>query len=254
MLNDKRHPDSMSIKLAITALGVAVTVGALPAWAVAQSGGKDKLLSAFALPSQVLVERTVDGSSFLQDMNDAVKAMKAYSFTYETTVYKGNKTIVQAGQFYFKQPRLLRVEMTGPYKKGAVAVMNKDGKVRGHLGGMLSGVTLTLSPDSDQLLGANGYPMTDSDFAGMLNVMKRFQQQGCKVKVSDSPVAVEGQTGKVYVLEFFQADQLYKRAYIDPKTLLPVEWFDYQKGQLFARTVWNNVKLDQNIADAMFQI
>jgi outer membrane lipoprotein-sorting protein len=252
MLNEKRHPDSVSIKLAIISLGIALAVA--PAWAVVQRGGKDKLLSAFAVPSQVLVERTVDGSSFLQDMNDTVKAMKAYSFTYETTVYKGGKTTVQTGQFYFKQPRLLRVEMTGPYKKGAVAVMGKDGKVRGHLGGLLSGVTVTVNPDSDMLLGANGYPMTDSDFAGMVNVMKGFQQQGCKVKVSDSPVSVEGQSGKVYVLEFYQGDQLYKRAYIDPKSLLPIEWFDYQKGQLFARTVWNNVKLDQNIADAVFQI
>ena len=96
--------------------------------------------------------------------------------------------------------------------------------------------------------------MTQSDFAGMASVMKDFVQQGCKVKVTDNPVAVEGQTAKVYVLEFYKAGQLYKRAYIDPKSLLPVEWFDYQDGKLFAGTVWNNVKQDLNIADAMFQL
>jgi outer membrane lipoprotein-sorting protein len=260
MLNKNRQPDSFfAIIRGTTVKAAIVTIIAALLMPMAQAAGDKniggKLVSALPSPSQMLAERTVDGSSFLQDMADAVASMKGYSFTYNTTVYKnGGKTVNQEGNFYFKQPRLIRVEMTGSYKRGAVAVLGKDGKVRGHLGGALSAFTMTLSPDSDMLVGANGYPLIDSDFGGMVNVMKRFQQQGCKVRVTDNPVSVEGQTSKVYVLEFYQGSQLYKRAYIDPKSLLPLEWFDYQNGQLFARTVWKNVKMDQNIADAMFQL
>jgi outer membrane lipoprotein-sorting protein len=235
----------------------AVTAIVLQAGALAAAGNGNKLISAMASPSQISFDRTVDGTTFLQDMTDAAAAMKSYSFEYDTTVFKGSKVVQQQGLFYFKQPRLLRVEMTGKYKHGAVAVMGRDGKVRGHLGGALSPFTMTVSPNSDLLLGVNGYPMVDSDFAGMCSAMRRFVQQGCKVKVTDAPVNVEGQPSRVYVLEFYRGpnnSELYKRAYIDPKTLLPVEWFDYQDGKLFARTIWKNVKQDVSIADALFQL
>jgi outer membrane lipoprotein-sorting protein len=217
-----------------------------------------QLISAISPTSSPMsVERTTDGTNFIQDMADAASQLKSYTFDYETTVFKGNKTIDQRGTFYFKQPRQLRVEMTGNYKHGAVAVLGKDGKVRGHLGGALSAFTMTLAPDSDMLQGANGYPLVDSDFLGMAQVIKKFLQSGCKTQVSEHPVAVEGQTKKVYVLEIFRpsSTDLYKRSYIDPQSLLPIEWFDYQNGgKLFARTVWKNLKFDDSIADSVFKI
>jgi outer membrane lipoprotein-sorting protein len=242
--------------LVATSLALLIVAGQFvisPVQAIASSG-KGKILSAMASPSDILVERTVDGTTFLQDMTEAANALKGYTCTYITTVYKGKKTIEQQGQFYFKQPRLMRVEMTGSYKRGAVAVICKDGKIRGHLGGALSPFTMIVSANSDLILGANGYPLTESDFASMASVMNSFVKDGCKVKVTDTSVAVEAQPAKVYVLEFLKSGQLYKRAYIDPKSLLPVEWFDYQDGKLFAHTTWKNVKEDLNIADAVFQL
>lgn len=218
---------------------------------------KTTLISAMSPPLSMSVEKSVNGSDFLQDMTDACKQLKCYTFDYSTTVFKGGKTIDQRGKFYFKQPRLLRVEMTGNYKHGAVAVLEADGKVRGHLGGVLGALTVTVSPDSDMLQGANGYPLVESDFAGMAAAMNKFVTDGCKIQVTEQPVSVEGQPNKVYVIEFYRgpnSTELYKRAYIDPKTLLPVEWFDYQNGKLFARTIWQNLNLQAVISDSMFKI
>lgn len=218
---------------------------------------KKQLLTALSVPSQIAVERTVDGTNFIGDMADAAAALKSYSFDYETMVFKGSKVIDQQGNFYFKAPpRMFRVEMTGSYKRGAVAVMGKDGKVRGHLGGALSGFTINIDPSSDMLVGANGYPLMDSDFASMAGVIKKFLAQGCKSKVTEHPVSVEGQTKKVYVLELTRpgATELYKRAYVDPQSLLPVEWFDYKDGRLFAHTVWTDLKFDVALKDDVFKI
>lgn len=223
----------------------------------ANSAQSKPMISAIAPAAGMTVERTVDGADFVQDMYDACTALKSYTFDYETTVFKGSKTIDQKGKFYFKQPRLLRVQMTGSFKHGAVAVLAADGKVRGHLGGALSAFTVTLSPSSDMLQGANGYPLVDSDFMGMVSVVKKFLQQGCKSKVTEHPVVAEGQPKKVYIIEIFKGPaftELYKRAYIDPQSLLPVEWFDYQDGKLFARTVWKNLKFDSSISDDLFKI
>lgn len=218
------------------------------------NAGSKILISALTPPSQLSVERTVDGTSFIQDMSDAAGQLNGYSFKYATTVFKGSKTINQQGLFYFKAPRQIRVEMTGDYKRGAICVIQKDGKIRGHLGGALSAFTINISASSDLLQGANGYPLTDSDFSSMAAVMKKFIAQGSKCRVSEHPVAVEGQTKKVYVVEFYRGTELFKRAYIDPQSLLPVEWFDYQNGRLFADTVWNSFKQDPNLNDDLFKL
>jgi outer membrane lipoprotein-sorting protein len=238
-------------------LTAAALLVVLPGADAHSATGNKKLLAAFGAPNQMVVERTVEGSEFIQEMANATSQLKGYSFDYETTVFKGNKTIDQKGSFWFKAPpRMLRVIMTGNYKKGAVAVLGRDGKVRGHLGGLLGAVTITIDPNSDMLLGANGYPLLDSDFASMSTVIKKFLSQGCKAKVTDHPVAVEGQTKKVYVLEIMRPNgtELYKRTYIDPQNLLPLEWFDYQDGKLFAHTVWTNLKIDPGIKDDLFNI
>jgi outer membrane lipoprotein-sorting protein len=222
----------------------------------AQSAVKSKLL-AFTAPTQVAVERTIEANDFIKDMAEAAGQLKAYSFDYETQVFKGKKVIDQQGSFYFKQPpRMLRVEMTGDYKHGSVAVLGRDGKIRGHLGGAFGAFTITIAPDSDMLLGANGYPLVDSDFASICKVIQGFVAQGCKTRVSDHPVSVEGQSKKVYVLEVTRpsSTELYKRAYIDPQSMLPLEWFDYQNNQLFARTIWKDFKIDPGIKDDMFKI
>jgi outer membrane lipoprotein-sorting protein len=248
MFTFKRNLYPLLIACALTAL--------LPGTSLSASNQK-RLSMAFSAPNQMVTERSVDASDFIQDMANAAAQLKGYSFNYETQVFKGSKVIDQQGTFWFKTPpRMLRVEMTGQYKHGAVAVMGRDGKVRGHLGGALGAFTINIAPDSDMLLGANGYPLLDSDFAAMSGVIKNFLSQGCKAKVSDHPVSVEGQTKKVYVLEITKpnSSELYKRTYIDPQTLLPLEWFDYQDGKLFAHTVWRDLKFDPSIKDDLFKI
>ncbi len=213
------------------------------------------LVSSFSSLSQISgIGKTVDGTEIINDMTNAASDLKAYSFTYEMSVFKGKKTIFEKGNFYFMKPRLLRVEEVGDYKKGAVAVIGKDGKVRGHLGGALSAFTVTLSENSDQLLSANGFPMVDSDWASMCRVVQGFLKQGMKSRVTDRPIAVDGHPEKVYILEIYKGDTLYKRAYVNSQSLLPVEWFDYQDGRLFARTVWKNLKISASLSDDLFKL
>ncbi len=205
----------------------------------------------------VAMGKMIDGDEFVHDMSDAAESLNCYSFKYETTVYKGRRTVDQKGDFCFKKPRQIRVAMTGDYKNGAVAVLTRDGKVRGHLGGALSPFVMTVQAKSDLLLGANGYPLVDSDFASMAEVVKGFIKDGMKSQVSEHPLPVDGQARKVYVIEILKgpsASELYKRAYIDPETLLPLEWFDYIDGHLFAHTVWTNLVTNVDLSDDLFKL
>jgi outer membrane lipoprotein-sorting protein len=226
-----------------------------PAAAKPQSANKQLISSSTPMQRDLSVDRTTDGRDFLKAMNDAANALTNYTFDYETDVYKGGKTIQQEGKFYFKEPRQIRVQMTGAYKRGAEAVLMKDGRVRGHLGGALAPFVITLQPNSDMLLGANGYPLVDSDFLSMAQVMTNFVSKGVSCRVTETPVVVDSQPRKMYVIEFQKnANELFKRAYVDPQNMLPTEWFDYDSGKLFARTTWRNFKNNAGLKDDFFKL
>ena len=48
--------------------------------------------------------------------------------------------------------------------------------------------------------------------------------------------------------------ELLKRAYINPRTLLPVEWFDYKDGKLFAHTTWKDFQTNVKLSDTSFTL
>ncbi|MBX9686437.1 MAG: hypothetical protein K2X27_07015 [Candidatus Obscuribacterales bacterium] len=202
-------------------------------------------------------EMTRDAADFLNEMANAADSLKSYTFQSHMTVFKDNKSIEENSKFYFRKPRQLRAEEMGPFKKGSVAVLLKNGKVKGHLGGLMSKFVGTVDANSDWVTSANGYPLVDSDFYGMSQVMINFVKAGKKSLVTESPVSVTGQPKPVYVLELYSNSaktELMKRAYIDPQTLLPVEWFDYKDGKLFAHTNWKDVKTNVELADSLFDL
>lgn len=91
----------------------------------------------------------------------------------------------------------------------------------------------------------------------MSQVMVNFVKNGKKSLVTGSPVKVTGQPKPVYIIELYtdtSKKQLMKRAYIDPENLLPVEWFDYKDGKLFAHTNWRNLHLNTELNDSLFQL
>lgn len=202
-------------------------------------------------------EMVKDGADFLKEMANAADNLTSYSFESSMTVFKGSKTLEENSRFYFKKPRQLRAEELGPYKKGSVAVLLANGKVKGHLGGLMSKFVATVEPTSEWVRSANGYPLIDSDFYGMSQVMINFVKEGKKALVTETPVSVTGQPQSVYVLELYKdatRDELMKRAYINPQTLLPVEWFDYKDKKLFAHTRWKNVQLNKELASSLFDL
>ena len=219
------------------------------------SGANKILPTTNAMNSNHLPELTKDGTDFLKRMADAANALQSYSFNSHMTVYKGSKTINESSLFYFKKPRKIRAEELGPFKKGSVAILLPNGKVKGHMGGLMSKFVSTVDAGSDWVTSANGYLLGDSDFYGMSQVMLNFARAGKKTFVSETPLTVNGQPRPVFVLEMYTSpsrSEIMKRAYIVPETLLPVEWFDYKNGKLFAHTIWKDLQTGVEISDALF--
>lgn len=198
-----------------------------------------------------------DGTVFIDKMLKSAESFNDYSFKYKMTVYHGAKTVTEGGNFWFKKPRLMRLKVTAGSRAGSVAVLEKNGKVKARMGGVLKLFIVNLPLNSNLLKSPNGYPFADSDYVSLAKETKKFLAAGCTSLVSENPLSVDSQSRKVYVLEISKngvAAEPYKRAYIDSHLIVPVEWFDYEDGRLLAHTVWHDFKPNQGLSDELFTI
>ncbi len=203
-----------------------------------------------------MVERPIDGESLITNMIEEAERLEDYSFVFEARTFKKASTVVERGNLYFKKPKLMRLEETGEFNKGSVAVIGKDGKARAHSGGLTQFVTVTLSPDSKMLDAANGDRMEDSDFLSLARHLKDRLKQGQSSRVSREPVTISGISEPSYVLELFHPNNprlVLKRIYVDPKTKLPVRWDDYDYIYPCLST-WKNVKTNIGLSDDLFKL
>jgi outer membrane lipoprotein-sorting protein len=217
----------------------------------------DKSGTFSALFAKVFPGPFQDGERFINRVAQATDALKTYSFRAEMDALQGRKLVRQVVVLNFKKPHMIRVKLIGSYKRGSEVAVGPDGKARGHMGGVLSPFTVGIDPRSDLLLGANGYPMMDSDLSAMLKVTEGFLKQGMKARVSTAPLVVSGAAQKLFVVEIarnFDGAPLYKRFYVEPQTFMPVEWFDYQDGKPLAHTIWKDLRTDIDLSDDFFEL
>lgn len=212
------------------------------------------------LPKKLEFANMKDGREFVTSMTKTAERANDYTFKCAINTYRNGKVIKEQGTFYYKRPSLMKMEITEGSKKGAVAVLGSDGKVRGHLGGMLKMFSGTIGKDSGLLKSANGFSMMDSDYDTLLKDLVKQLNDGSKCVVTSSPVAVAHTNEKVYVLEVYKnvdndkEKDLTQRVFIDPKTNLPEQWNLYKQDQLFSSTDWKDVKVNIGLSDEVFSL
>lgn len=207
-------------------------------------------------PHVQLIETMKDGEAFVNNMYREAERLNDYSLSFETKTFKKGATVVEAGNLYFKKPKLMRLEETGEFNRGAVAVIGKDGKARAHAGGLASVITVTMNPDDKMLDAANGDRMEDSDFASLARILLNRLKQGAAARVSDKPVAVAGIAEPTYVVEIFMPNEpkiVLKRIFVNPGTNLPVRWDDYDYKEP-CLSVWRDVKTNIGLKDDLFKL
>ena len=207
-------------------------------------------------PQGPLVEQMKDGASFIETMGKEIERLNDYSLLFETKSFKKNSSITDAGKLFFKKPKLMRVEETGEYNKGSIAVITKDGSARAKGGGLTGLVVLTLKPSDKMLDAANGDKMEDSDFASLVRILKERIKSGQSARVSEKPVTGTGVAEASYVLEIFKPSEpkvCLKRVWVHPTSYLPVRWDDYDYKDPCMST-WKSVKSNIGLSDDLFKL
>ena len=209
------------------------------------------------VPSVVMTENYEDGAAFIDKMCSSTQALDNYSSAYEMVVYKQNQTVTEGGNFYYKKPRLMRVEVDKGPKKGSAAVLALDGKVHGHLGGALKFFRAAVSPDSELVRAANGFPMVGTDFYSLADYLRNMLKEGDHSRVTKQPTVTNKTGVPAYVVDMyttkFGKELLLKRIYVDPRTYLPIYWEDYIDGKLWSESSWRNLKTGIEFPENFFK-
>jgi outer membrane lipoprotein-sorting protein len=202
-----------------------------------------------------------DGSSLINKMLGAASDLDSYSFNYQMLVYKKNETVQQTGTIYFCKPRLLRVEVNLGPKKGSVAILCSDGKIHGHLGGIMKYFNFAISADSDLARAANDFPMAGTDFYSLACYLKNMLQEGALSQTSQRAECTDKASVPTYILEMYSLGKnknssqllLLKRIYVNSQTYLPVFWEDYRDAVLWSQTTWKNLHSNIELPDSLFK-
>jgi outer membrane lipoprotein-sorting protein len=198
-----------------------------------------------------------EGSAFIGKMQAVAEQLNNYSSEYKMIVYKPRNTQTETGIFYFRKPKLMRVEVRSGPKKGSLAVLQADGKVHGRMGGLMKMFSGTLSPDSNLLRALNGFPMVGTDFASLAKYLKvNMLDQGDKSRLTSRPISTKFYSSPVYVLDMFAVSAgkeiLKKRIFVEPDSKLPVFWQDYHETKLWSESSWSGLKNEQALASNLF--
>jgi len=246
---------SASYKFKIVAIASVMTLLCVPIASDARNKVGQMIGSASGLSHPTPGERA-DGNVFVDKWAAASRQFQDYTYDFQMTVQKSaSEKVNEKGILWFKQPHMIRIEVTGGPKAGSVAVFLKDGNVKAHMGGAMKFLTVSLAPDSSFLRSANGWPMSKSDFLSLADAVKGYIKDGCSGKVSASPVTVDGYPTKVYDWSLYKANGvIYKRALFDANTMQPVEWWDYVDGKEYAHSLWTNFRSNIGLSDKTFTI
>ncbi len=206
--------------------------------------------SKLASPESLLAKSGSDGSKVVLTMVEKAKRLKAYSFDSQLITFTNSgKQVIETGKLYFKSPNLIRFEVLKAAKKsGAIVVRQPDGKIKGKMGGALSGIKVTLSPDSKLLKTANGFSVLESDLSSLLSLAKEKLPEGsCLVgTVNDLPVQI---------VEMADSNRnLVYRIALSSKERLPEEWNLFADDRLFSTVTISNLQVRDDLPDSLFTL
>ncbi len=198
-------------------------------------------------PESFLKDKGSDGTKVVNSMLDRSRQFKAYTFDSILSTFINGKEIVETGKLFFKSPNLIRFEAKRAGKRsGSVVVRQRDGKIRGKMGGPLGGIKVTLAPDSKLLKTSNGFSILDSDLASLLGMAAD------KMKMNNCLTGqVEGVPSQVVELVESDGDLIYRMA-LDTTGKLPQHWSLFKGNALFSTVQFANLQILADLPEALF--
>jgi outer membrane lipoprotein-sorting protein len=219
------------LKLGVALLALVPLAGALRADA------------AGSLTAADVIERGEERFRTLQD----------YNCTVELEAKKGGRVETGTCQFWFKQPRMLRLKVLRGSRKGSEVTVSGTGQIRGHQGGLFKGIVRRMKTSDPRLLTIRGSSMMGLDWGSFfLKYHAAALSPGARVTLApreDSEAPYQVQVS--YPLGGKRVREVYSLA---AQRWTIVEGSVYEDDVRVEHVTFEDVKLDTGLADGWFSL
>jgi outer membrane lipoprotein-sorting protein len=194
------------------------------------------------------------GDSALSAFGAAVDALRDYTVTIAVHETDGGRTQDRVVRYWYKKPTTAKVEVMSGASRGSAAVWQGGDTVRGHQGGFLSMIKLTVGLHDARATSLRGDTI-DSAYFG--NVLQSFKTT--KGELSEAPgPQIEGASTDMVTLkvadpstnQHISKDVLY----LSEATHLPVKRERFEGDALAKSQFFSNLKLNPGLTDKDFTL
>jgi len=192
--------------------------------------------------------------SALAAFGAAVDALRDYTVTIAIHETDGGRTQDRAVRYWYKKPTTAKVEVISGAGRGSVAVWRGGDSVRGHQGGFLSMIKLTVGIHDPRAVSLRGDTI-DSAYFG--NILDRFKTTKGELSEAPGPAIAGVPTEKITLIAADpSANQRISRdvVYLSRVTHLPVKRERFEGDALVKSQFFSNLKLDANLTDQDFAL
>lgn len=181
------------------------------------------------------------------------RSLRDYQCHVDIVTRLGSRVVEGSGEFWFKQPRMLRLRVTqGPGKNSEVAV-DERGQIRGRERGLLSFVVKKLKAGDRRLSTIRGTSMLELDWGSFY---LRYHAAALRPDASIS-LAPHPDPNAPYqvVVSYPDLGKSVREVYsLDAHQWTVVEGALYENNTLMEHVVFKDVRLDTGLADAFFRL
>ena len=162
---------------------------------------------------------------------------------------------VEAGtcQFWFKQPRMLRVKVLRGSRKGSQVAVDGTGQIRGSKGGILGRIVRRMKTTDSRLLTIRGTSMMTLDWGSFfLKYHAAALRPDAQVALAPHP---DSGTPFVVVVTYSYLGKSVREVYsVDPHRWVIVEGAVYEDETRVEHVVFRDIKLDTGREDGWFRL
>jgi outer membrane lipoprotein-sorting protein len=208
---------------------------------------------AAALPAPA-----ADNAPSLDKYRAAWSHIDNYTCRIESHMVAGSKHEDRISNIYFKRPMMVRMDIlqgNRPHDNGSVAVYEGGQTIRGHQGGLFSGIVKTIDMHDPRATSIRGTVITDALLNRPLDAISQYERRHLIVTASPNGsttvITCEAPKNSPFVA---QDDNVCKDVITyDNATNLPLHWERYDtSGQRVIDARYSNVRVNGGLSDQVF--
>jgi outer membrane lipoprotein-sorting protein len=191
----------------------------------------------------------------LLKMKERFERIETYRCVFESFTAKGEKTKKVVSRYFFKAPKMVRMEIREGKYKGAV-MLYKPHKVRLKLGkGILSLISFSFKPGHDWVTDLRDYGLHQSDWGWYIN--RHIQMLKYSRGRFAGQEAAAGRKTDKYIIISKEPDHTSGVAkemlWIDKKECIPVKYVQYNSvGKIIMSSLYKEIELNVDLEDRLF--